>query len=48
MHRKEKKYVSYLGYLGVELNKEANAKQGEEVTISNTRFKSKSHGCSYK
>ena len=28
------KVCAYLGYLGVELNKEANAKQGEEVTIS--------------
>ena len=28
------KVCAYLGYLGVELDKEANAKQGEEVTIS--------------
>lgn len=33
MHRKRKS-MCLLRYLGVELNKEANAKQGEEVTIS--------------
>ena len=28
------KVVSYLGYLGIELDKEANAKRGEEIVIS--------------
>ena len=28
------KVCAYLGYLGVELNKEANAIRGEEITIS--------------